>query len=810
MSDRSSFRDRDRDRDRRKRSRSNGRDSRDRRDRRYSRSRSPDKTRNYKSSRDNDVGYRGNSDRYENERNRDIEFINEEPIVKAIVSEDNGEISCSIDETNRIRALIGLKPLNDSSNKDKEALQNFRNKQESEKKDKEANEVRERIEKSRNNRLLNAKLEGKSLGEINNDDSALVSASDWVKRSRIKEISSKELLKKKALDISNKYDEEENENEEKYNSKQLKGMSLMHSIDDFDAGRDVVLTLADSNILDEDEDGHMLGLNDGPDVLENVNLAENDRRIDREKREKRNKQPLYKAYDDDEFIDGGSKKSLLSQYDAEKKEGPKTVLGDSGEVLDLSDKNKNNDDLETTGMTLGIKKIPQSLQMEDSKVANEYFTKQEYSKFDKPKVKKVRKIRKKVVEEDEKVNIEKLISVDSSEEINHGSRNKSNSSLTKIQIEEKNRKESYNVAKEKSSEKSNLMHQQNNSIPKYETKEIIIEIEDDAEISQSLARARKLALIQRQQQEEKLNNGDINNGDINISDKGAILIRNSINQNQIKTEDKMNTDTDVLDEEVDVDGRRADGSLVFTNTTEFSARLQARLTEQSRVRTENSLKQSSLLGSSSSLNDMDDGEAEIKVENIDDEDVDIDIYDNGDDEDDTGDNMGFAGLKQTKDPVNMGMSGALAMMRASGDLGKKEELTGRAKDGRAFDPSSNDHGIKLEYRDEFGRKQTQKESFRQLCYRFHGYGAGVNKRDKKINQMKDQAKSNSSKISNDSGTMKSLVKAQEATGQAHFTVQGGNNINAVSAGTMAAINKNVSNKAAALKAKVNSSIIKKS
>ena len=31
--------------------------------------------------------------------------------IKAIVTESNGEISCSVEETNRIRALLGLKPL---------------------------------------------------------------------------------------------------------------------------------------------------------------------------------------------------------------------------------------------------------------------------------------------------------------------------------------------------------------------------------------------------------------------------------------------------------------------------------------------------------------------------------------------------------------------------------------------------------------------------------------------------------------------------------------------------------------------------
>ena len=32
-------------------------------------------------------------------------------VAKAVVTEENGEISCSVEETNRIRSLLGLKPL---------------------------------------------------------------------------------------------------------------------------------------------------------------------------------------------------------------------------------------------------------------------------------------------------------------------------------------------------------------------------------------------------------------------------------------------------------------------------------------------------------------------------------------------------------------------------------------------------------------------------------------------------------------------------------------------------------------------------
>ena len=55
--------------------------------------------------------------------------------IKALVTEENGEISCSIEETNRIRALLGLKPLNESGKTaELQAVENFRAKREQEEK----------------------------------------------------------------------------------------------------------------------------------------------------------------------------------------------------------------------------------------------------------------------------------------------------------------------------------------------------------------------------------------------------------------------------------------------------------------------------------------------------------------------------------------------------------------------------------------------------------------------------------------------------------------------------------------------------
>jgi uncharacterized protein YkwD len=50
----------------------------------------------------------------------------DEPILKAIVTEKDGEISCTVEETNRIRALLGLKPLK-INNEEKNAKKNHEN-----------------------------------------------------------------------------------------------------------------------------------------------------------------------------------------------------------------------------------------------------------------------------------------------------------------------------------------------------------------------------------------------------------------------------------------------------------------------------------------------------------------------------------------------------------------------------------------------------------------------------------------------------------------------------------------------------------
>jgi hypothetical protein len=310
------------------------------------------------------------------------------------------------------------------------------------------------------------------------------------------------------------------------------------------------------------------------------------------------------------------------------------------------------------------------------------------------------------------------------------------------------------------------------------------------------------------------------------------------------------------DDNINVDGRRDDGTLVFNSTTEFSTRLQAHLNERARAKTEalmRGLERDSSAAAPASGSkrphmqqdmmavdeddDSDGGSQERKtggkktdaadisgtmedfagMSDMDDSDMEVDEDD--EDGDEQGGEVGDEQLDfvHRQPLVGKGMAATLALLKGSGELKKVEQLAGRAKDSRQYDPSSTDHGIKLEYRDEFGRKLTQKEAFRQLSYKFHGYGPSQKKKEKRLKVSADQCiwavsraakkffhvvcfyvrhittlfdnryllfdaaqalevqnKAQSSRagiLEGVGGTMKSLTQAQEATGRAHITIQ---------------------------------------
>ena len=252
------------------------------------------------------------------------------------VKETAGEVSASIEETNRVRAALGMAPLKEGvskSSKEDEAKANGRERAEAALSEAAEDALRDKIDKQRRQRLLHQKLSGKSLGEQLAGDE-MDSAAAWVAKSRNQEVDRKERRKEARVrrpapsalaSQSARYDEED----ELEQQSALAGAVVGHGLDEFKAGEDVVLTLADQQVVDTAEDG-AYQLNEGDEMLENVNLTEDWRR-------QRNKDLASGAGHYNPYENDGTS-GVLGKYDEER--GRTTVQLDSSGGVDEAKQKK--------------------------------------------------------------------------------------------------------------------------------------------------------------------------------------------------------------------------------------------------------------------------------------------------------------------------------------------------------------------------------------------------------------------------------------------------------------------------------------
>lgn len=126
-----------------------------------------------------------------------------------------------------------------------------------------------------------------------------------------------------------------------------------------------------------------------------------------------------------------------------------------------------------------------------------------------------------------------------------------------------------------------------------------------------------------------------------------------------------------------------------------------------------------------------------------------------------------------------GLAATLRRLRAMGELKHKPNQMGRARDKR-FNESTgtetreNDRReIKLSYTDEYGNELTRKEAFRMLCHKFHGKGPGQNKREKRLRKMLESTKT--LQMQADDTPLASAAALKEETrklGKAHVVLSG--------------------------------------
>jgi U4/U6.U5 tri-snRNP-associated protein 1 len=222
----------------------------------------------------------------------------------------------SIEETNRLRVSLGLKPLpilgaggpvfkevssapeeeaaSTLESRQAEGYENYRKIREAEEAKRKREAKSEAIKKARDAAKRFTKLEGKGLGEASDDED--LDTKSWLMKQR---------KRQKGIDKARKKEQELAEAEAaaaEYTAKDLVGVKVGHELDTFQEGEEQVLTLKDTTIDENEEEG---------DELENVDLRERERL--NEKLELKKKKPVYNPND----IDETGQRNILSQYDEE-------------------------------------------------------------------------------------------------------------------------------------------------------------------------------------------------------------------------------------------------------------------------------------------------------------------------------------------------------------------------------------------------------------------------------------------------------------------------------------------------------------
>ncbi|KAM3865469.1 U4/U6.U5 tri-snRNP-associated protein 1 [Diretmus argenteus] len=633
-----------------------------------------------------------------------------------------GDASLSIEETNKLRAKLGLKPLEMNENKKElgtkeeplvaETINPVHIKQQK--------EMREKLAAMKEKRKLNLKL-GK-VKPIAGDD-WLDDTAAWVEKSR-RLAKEKEMAEKRAK-LLEEMDEEfgvsslvEQEFAQKkkdaYTSGDLKGLTVQHKIESFNEGETVILTLQDKGVLEEE----------GGDVLVNVGL------VDKEKAEKnvelKKKKPDYKPYEEEESVDDMAMikpRTVLSKYDeeidGEKKKSFRLSTGGCAE-------GERERELQAIRETL--RNQAQSLDMPALSIASEYYTPQEMVGFKKTK-RRVKKIRKK----EKQPTAEELL-LDDTRSTDFGSRSRGRGRKLEDEEGQEEKEEGCDVAQDipKLSDDIRMAEMDISDEEDFTPSEPVLIEEDEAEqeLQKQLEKQRKLKQKQL------------------LKDSGEKVVE------KLKELDRGDQDNDPDKK----------NNIVFNATSEF-------------CRTLGDIPTYGLSGNREDQEEIMDFEQEAERDDAGGSDSDMDenlgwSTVNLDEEQKQPDFTTASTTILDEEPiVNSGLAAALMLCKNKGLLdtqmqkiarvrapkgalpndnyciedkmtiddkySRREEYRGFTQDFKEKDSYRPD--VKIEYVDESGRKLTPKEAFRQLSHRFHGKGSGKMKTERRMKKLEEEA-----------------------------------------------------------------------
>ena len=309
----------------------------------------------------------------------------------------------SIEETNRVRLSLGLKPLpvpsaaatgpsfkppkassNSSSDSEDEpgstlesrqaqGYENWNKLQDKKSAKAQRDAKNAAIKKARDLARKFTKLEGKGLGEA--DDVTELDTKAWL-------VQQKKRQKKLERERARKLEQELKEREEAhYGAEDLAGVKVGHEVDEFEGEGEQILVLKDATIDENEEEG---------DELENIELREKDMLGERLNLKK--KRPVYDPNATDETGDN----AILKHYD-------ETIDGKKRKRFVLDKNGSKQEERDTMKKMVGARLKAQSVNLDilkDDTPISDYIDASEF-KTKRPKTKKSKFKRQKAADEDD-------------------------------------------------------------------------------------------------------------------------------------------------------------------------------------------------------------------------------------------------------------------------------------------------------------------------------------------------------------------------------------------------------------------------
>jgi len=683
--------------------------------------------------------------------------------IDAKTTEAGGEVSMSLEETNRVREKLGLKPLrtgeSDRAKRQREAEEQAHTARRDAEKSKETAEIAARIAAAKEKRQMEAR--NRATAQLGEADDAEDDLSAWVTKSRDIELKEKLEAKRKAEELARKLAEQDDDFEDSesdddasltrgkkslgdlYTSDALAGLRVRHGADEVAEGETVVLTLKDASVLDETR----TGVNDEGDELENVLLAE-------EKRRKRARAEATKRPADAPFAeeDENDKTRILGKYD-EKKDDDVLTLNDAGSISAAEERRKAEIRRRLAaslgGAPAGARE--QSAATEKKTLA-EFLTPAEVAareaadaaaKFNKPKKKRRKKLREKKLDVDE---LEGDALVPAASELgSRRTREEEGSAADAAAATDRWRRDAQfaaalTKAKRRTDERI-LAEMAGDGL----------EEEEDDELERALARSRRAAA-----ENTKNERG------------GVASVVAAVAERRAK-------------EEAEGGSERAGvaGGVVFSDTQEFVQNIDGGAPTESAAGDEMDAAEDEEMppappppppGVDADADADSDGAMPpppppppgasppaAPAERV---------------------NLGGIGEAST---ASKGLAATLALLKDTGKLGETEMWDGRTNDKKplalqrareaAALPSGEHEGKKFDFNldkyDEFGRKMTPKEAFRDLCHKFHGIEPSKNKKEKRLKQYQEEMKQKklAEKLAEEGavGSMESMKRVQQVS-----------------------------------------------